>query len=84
MLSQLHYHVQIEPYCPTIQQYPDILVNSKYVIEIQFSRIDIEEIIERTKGFKQMNMEVIWLIQDCRYHRGGYISIHFKHILYIQ
>ena len=53
MLSQLHYHVQIEPYCPTIQQYPDILVNSKYVIEIQFSRIDIEEIIERTKGFKQ-------------------------------
>lgn len=52
MLSQLHYHVQIEPYCPTIQQYPDILVNSKYVIEIQFSRIDIEEIIERTKGFK--------------------------------
>ena len=84
MLSQLHYHVQIEPYCPTIQQYPDILVNSKYVIEIQFSRIDIEEIIERTKGFKQLNMEVIWLIQDCRYHRGGYISIHFKHILYIQ
>ena len=53
MLSQLHYRVQIEPYCPTIQQYPDILVNSKYVIEIQFSRIDIEEIIERTKGFKQ-------------------------------
>lgn len=49
MLSQLHYRVQIEPYCPTIQQYPDILVNSKYVIEIQFSRIDIEEIIERTK-----------------------------------
>ncbi|MDU6278322.1 MAG: competence protein CoiA family protein [Staphylococcus haemolyticus] len=74
MLSQLHYHVQIEPYCPTIQQYPDILVNSKYVIEIQFSRIDIEEIIERTKGFKQLNMEVIWLIQDCRYHRGGAIS----------
>ena len=54
MLSQLHYRVQIEPYCPTIQQYPDILVNSKYVIEIQFSRIDIEEIIERTKGFKQI------------------------------
>ena len=52
MLSQLHYRVQIEPYCPTIQQYPDILVNSKYVIEIQFSRIDIEEIIERTKDLE--------------------------------
>ena len=83
MLSQLHYHVQIEPYCPTIQQYPDILVNSKYVIEIQFSRIDIEEIIERTKGFKQLNMEVIWLIQDCRYHRGrlylNSFQAHFIH-----
>ncbi|MDY4022276.1 competence protein CoiA family protein [Staphylococcus borealis] len=82
-LSQQHYHVQIEPYCPTIQQFPDILVNLKFVIEIQFSRISIEEILERTKGFKQLNMEVIWLIKDCRYHRGrlylNSFQAHFIH-----
>lgn len=64
------YKVEIEPFCPEIKQYPDVLVNSKHVIEVQFSRINYREIKARSKGFKQLHMSVIWIIEDCRYIKG--------------
>lgn len=64
------YHVEIEPFCPEIMQFPDILVNSNFVIEVQFSRISFQEILERTNGFKKLNMKVMWIIEDSNYHKG--------------
>lgn len=69
-LKQSGYKVEIEPFCPEVKQYPDVLVNSKHVIEVQFSRINYEEIRARSKGFKQLNISVIWIIEDCRYIKG--------------
>lgn len=70
LLKQHGYNVEIEPYCPTIMQYPDILIDSKIAMEIQFSRISLQEIRERSLGFKSLGVEVVWVIEDSKYHKG--------------
>ncbi|PNZ67777.1 transcription factor [Staphylococcus croceilyticus] len=70
LLKQHGYNVEIEPYCPTIMQYPDILIDSKIAMEIQFSRISLQEIRERSLGFKSLGVEVVWIIEDAKYHKG--------------
>lgn len=70
LLKQHGYNVEIEPYCPTIMQYPDILIDSKIAMEIQFSRISLQEIRERSLGFKSLGVEVVWIIEDTKYHKG--------------
>ncbi len=70
LLKQYGYNVEIEPYCPLIMQYPDILIESKIAMEIQFSRISFQEIRERSLGFKRLGLEVDWIIEDSKYHKG--------------
>lgn len=69
-LKQHHFNVEIEPYFSEIMQYPDILVNAKVAIEIQFSRISMKEIKSRSRGFEQIGITVIWLIEQLQYSRG--------------
>ncbi|MCJ1656760.1 competence protein CoiA family protein [Staphylococcus sp. NRL 16/872] len=70
LLKHYGYSVEIEPYCPTIMQYPDILIDSKIVMEIQFSRISFQEIKERSLGFISLDVKVIWIIEDSKYYKG--------------
>ena len=48
-------------------QYPDILVDAKVAIEVQFSRISIKEVKSRSRGFEQIGVAVIWLIEQLQY-----------------
>lgn len=71
---RLNRHVQIEPYFAEISQYPDIVVDSHYAIEVQLSKINISQIIHRTLGLKSIGLEVYWLIDDiCR--RKSYLEL---------
>ena len=51
-------------------QYPDILVDAKVAIEVQFSRISIKEVKSRSRGFEQIGVAVIWLIEQLQYRKG--------------
>ena len=71
---RLNRHVQIEPYFAEISQYPDIVVDSHYALEVQLSKINISQIIHRTLGLKSIGLEVYWLIDDiCR--RKSYLEL---------
>ncbi|WP_259339257.1 competence protein CoiA [Staphylococcus warneri] len=48
MLKRLNFKVEVEPYYENIQQFPDIVVNSSFAIEVQFSNIPLSEIHKRT------------------------------------
>lgn len=69
-LKQYHFNVEIEPYFSEIMQYPDILVNAKVAIEVQFSRISIKEVKSRSRGLEQIGVAVIWIIEQVQYHKG--------------
>ncbi|MGW9856416.1 competence protein CoiA [Staphylococcus hominis] len=69
-LKKHHLNVEIEPYFSKIMQYPDILVNAKVAIEVQFSRISMKEIKTRSRGFKQIGITVIWIIEQLQYNKG--------------
>lgn len=60
----LNFNVEIEPYCKEVLQYPDIVINQKNAIEVQFSKISISNIIRRTTGLKRIGLNVIWIIKD--------------------
>ncbi|RZH92967.1 competence protein CoiA, partial [Staphylococcus aureus] len=45
-----------------IKQIPDILINNKYVIELQYSPIPYKQILQRTEGLKKMGYKVSWLL----------------------
>ena len=42
-------------------QYPDILVDAKVAIEVQFSRISIKEVKSRSRGFEQIELQLFGL-----------------------
>lgn len=56
--------VAMEYYLPAIEQIPDLLVDERLALEIQFSTISAELIRERSKGYHSLGMEVIWLLDE--------------------
>ncbi|MBU5271431.1 competence protein CoiA [Staphylococcus caprae] len=62
--EKLNHHVQIEPYYGGVYQYPDLVIDNKFAIEVQFSRISVNEIMKRTRGLESIGLSVYWLISD--------------------
>jgi len=91
--SQLHYQmkyhiaqsyllhgqkVEIEPFLTDIQQYPDLLINDKFVIELQLSTIPFNIIKQRTKGLMSVGKHVIWLLQGLQFSRNQLTLTQFQ------
>lgn len=70
MFKRLNYKVEIEPYYEKIQQFPDIVINSSFAIEIQFSSIPLSDIQKRTIGLMSVGIVPIWIIKDIKYRNG--------------
>lgn len=72
--------VAMEYYLPDIEQIPDLLVDNKLALEIQFSTIPAELIAERSKGYFTLGMEVIWLLDEAsiRVDNDRCIPTHFQ------
>lgn len=68
-LNKLDYHVAIEPYISQCYQYPDLIINNKFAIEIQFSNITIDNIKKRSNGLANIGFEVIWIIGKLKYNQ---------------
>ena len=49
MIQQQGFKVEIEPFLKEIKQIPDILINNKYVIELQYSPIHINRFFNERK-----------------------------------
>lgn len=64
LLLSPYLKVAMEYYLADIEQIPDLLVNHKIALEIQLSRISPELIAERTKGYRSIGMDVIWILQE--------------------
>lgn len=70
MLKRLNFKVEVEPYYENIQQFPDIVVNSSFAIEVQFSNIPLSEIQKRTAGLMSVGLRPFWIIEDIKYRNG--------------
>ena len=70
MFKRVNYNVEIEPYYENIQQFPDIVVNSSFAIEVQFSSIPLSEIQKRTVGLMSVGLRPVWIIEDIKYRNG--------------
>lgn len=82
MIQQQGCKVEIEPFLKEIKQIPDILINNKYVIELQYSPIPYKQILQRTEGLKKMGYKVSWLLNDVDYCHNKVKFNHF-HSLFI-
>ena len=56
--------VAMEYYLPAIEQIPDLLVDGRLALEVQFSTISADLIAERSRGYHSLGMEVIWLLDE--------------------
>lgn len=57
--------VSLEPYLPSIQQRPDLLIRLKgrlIAIEFQCAKIDVHTIYKRNQGYKLVNIIPIWIL----------------------
>ncbi|MBB4824469.1 competence protein CoiA [Sporosarcina luteola] len=64
-LCSQNQQVMLEPLLPALSQRPDLLVHegeSSTPIEFQCSRIPIKLMIERTQGYRNADMEPIWIL----------------------
>lgn len=64
-LLKQNLNVELEKYLPDLDQQPDILLDlngRKIAIEYQCSRVSSEEIISRTNGYKENDIQVIWIL----------------------
>lgn len=75
-----HTAISMEHYLPEIEQIPDLLVANKLALEIQFSIISAGLIVERSKGYHSLGMEVIWLLDEAsiRTDNGKCMPTHFQ------
>lgn len=67
-------HVGLESYLPAIRQRPDLLIQFKekiIAIEYQCTKVANEEIINRTAGYHQSGIHVIWLLGERLMKRKG-------------
>ncbi|WP_144509486.1 competence protein CoiA [Bacillus sp. FJAT-22090] len=57
---------QLEPFIPSIKQRPDILMQSRQTsiaIEFQCSPILLTKMLQRHEGYKQQNIEPLWILR---------------------
>ncbi|SUM32329.1 competence protein [Staphylococcus gallinarum] len=54
-------------------QYPDIVVEQRYAIEIQFSQINCDFVLKRTNGLTLNNLNVVWIIKNPNYNKRKYL-----------
>ncbi|MGW7975466.1 competence protein [Staphylococcus xylosus] len=74
-LNKLEYYVVIEPYIYQCYQYPDLIINNKIAIEIQFSNITIDNIKKRSNALASIGFDVIWIIGKLKYNKRTKILI---------
>ncbi|WP_426432590.1 competence protein CoiA [Staphylococcus xylosus] len=74
-LNKLDYYVVIEPYIYQCYQYPDLIINNKIAIEIQFSNITIDNIKKRSNALASIGFDVIWIIGKLKYNKRTKILI---------
>lgn len=72
--------VAMEHYLPEIEQIPDLLIDGRLALEIQFSTISAERIAERSKGYHSLGMAVIWLLDEAaiRTDKGKCLPSYFQ------
>lgn len=66
-LECLNIRVEMEAYLPELKQRPDLLVvtdERKVAIEFQCSGIAVEKVEERTRGYRQAGIEVVWVLGE--------------------
>lgn len=56
--------VAMEYYLSEIEQIPDLLVHNHLALEIQLSRISPTLIVERTKGYRSIGKDVVWILAE--------------------
>lgn len=64
--------VNLEEYIPEIKQRPDILIQlnqRRIAIEYQCSRISMQEMLERTRGYQSQGITPIWILGANHFHR---------------
>ncbi|ATP39123.1 hypothetical protein CSE16_03265 [Solibacillus sp. R5-41] len=91
LFQKLQLQPVLEPYLPAIQQRPDLLITKgtqKYAIEFQCSRLSSQYFQKRTKGYKDIQIMPIWIIQtpNEKFKSQGLtkISINHTNVQYIQ
>lgn len=91
LFQQLRLQPVLEPYLPAIQQRPDLLITKgtqKYAIEFQCSRLSPQHYEKRTKGYKEVQITPIWIIQtpNDKFKSRGLtkLSINHTNAQYIQ
>ncbi|MEB6611934.1 competence protein CoiA [Staphylococcus pasteuri] len=70
MLKRLGYTVRIEPFYKLINQLPDIVVNDKIALELQFSMISLSKIRLRSDGLNSIGLHPIWIVKDIKYDKS--------------
>lgn len=66
--------VELEAYLPELKQRPDFLIHHKQrriAIEYQCSKIPSEQIIQRTEGYHQAGIHVVWILGERLMKRRG-------------
>lgn len=74
-LKQQRINVSLEKYLPEINQRPDlylIIKNKKIALEFQCSRIPIEHIQKRSRGYQRIGIHTIWILGANQFKRSGY------------
>ncbi|MBU7568358.1 hypothetical protein KGP39_06320 [Weissella hellenica] len=67
LLKQKYDEVRLEPWLSQIKQRPDLMVRKGkdwFVIEFQCATISLEKVRARTKGYRQLNYKVIWILGE--------------------
>ncbi|MBO3066203.1 competence protein CoiA [Staphylococcus shinii] len=68
-LNELNFYVVIEPYISQCYQYPDLIINNKIAVEIQFSNITIDNIKKRSNALAKIGFDVVWIIGKLKYNK---------------
>lgn len=71
--QQLNFNVELEKHLSEIRQRADLLVAGQYAIEFQCSPIPVPQLNQRSKGYRQLDIQPIWikgLKQPCREEIG--------------
>lgn len=66
-LTKQEIKVELELYIPEIKQRPDFLIHlngKRIALEYQCSKIPNQQIIDRTSGYKQIGIQVIWILGE--------------------
>lgn len=72
--------VSMEYYLSEIEQIPDLLVDGKLAVEIQLSKISQDLIVERSKGYRELGIDVVWILDEAELKmvNGFLFPTHFQ------